>query len=120
MSSASILQAGDCISGLPKGGPCMITGTLLAFLAIAYIVLKISNTRAEFARRDAERLRQQQAAEAAMEEAAEEEEIRMTAIDVEAETIDNDDLDAEEFVVESTPQPAEEEVVIEVPEYETV
>ena len=98
----------------------MITGTLLAFLAIAYIVLKISNTRAEFARRDAERLRQQQAAEAAMEEAAEEEEIRMTAIDFEAETIDNDDLDAEEFVVESTPQPAEEEVVIEVPEYETV
>ena len=120
MSSASLLQAEDCISGLPKGGPCMITGTLLAFLAIAYIVLKISNTRAEFARRDAERLRQQQAAEAAMEEAAEEEEIRMTAIDVEAETIDNDDLDAEEFVVESTPQPAEEEVVIEVPEYETV
>ena len=51
----------------------MITGTLLAILAIAYIVLKISNTRAEFARRDAQRLREQQEAEAAMEELAEEE-----------------------------------------------
>ena len=98
----------------------MFTGTLLAILAVAYIFLKISNTRAEFARRDAERLREQQAAEAAMEEAAEEEEIRRTAIDVEAKTIDNEDLDAEEFVVEPSPQPAEEEVVIEVPEYETV
>ena len=95
----------------------MITGTLLAILAIAYIVLKISNTRAEFARRDAQRLREQQ-------EAEEEEEIRRTAIDVEAETIDNDDLDAEEFVVEPASSPEEGAVVIEVPEeaheYETV
>ena len=97
----------------------MITGLLLAVLALVYIVLKISNTRAEFARRDAERLREQQAAEAAMEEAAEDEEIRRTAIDVEAETINNEDLDAEEFVVEPVPEP-EEGTVIEVPEYETV
>ena len=97
----------------------MITGTLLAILAIAYIVLKISNTRAEFARRDAQRLREQQEAEAAMEELAEEEEIRRSAVDVEAETINNEDLDAEEFVVEPVPE-QEEDVVIEVPEYETV
>ena len=97
----------------------MITGTLLAILAIAYIVLKISNTRAEFARRDAQRLREQQEAEAAMEELAEEEEIRRSAVDVEAETIDNEDLDAEEFVVEPVPE-QEEDTVIEVPEYETV
>ena len=85
----------------------MITGFLLAVLAIAYIVLKILNTRAEFARRDAERMRREQEAEAAMEEAEEEEEIRRTAIDVEAETIDNDDLDAEEFVVEPASSPEE-------------
>ena len=97
----------------------MITGTLLAILAIAYIVLKISNTRAEFARRDAQRLREQQEAEAAMEELAEEEEIRRSAVDVEAETIDNEDFDAEEFVVEPVPE-QEEDTVIEVPEYETV
>ena len=102
----------------------MITGFLLAVLAIAYIVLKILNTRAEFARRDAERMRREQEAEAAMEETEEEEEIRRTAIDVEAETIDNDDLDAEEFVVEPASSPEEGAVVIEVPEeaheYETV
>ena len=54
-----------------------------------------------------------------MEELAEEEEIRRSAVDVEAETIDNEDLDAEEFVVEPVPE-QEEDVVIEVPEYETV
>ena len=50
----------------------MITGFLLAVLAIAYVVLKVINTRAEFARRDAERMRREQEAEAAMEEAEEE------------------------------------------------
>ena len=88
----------------------MFTGSILLILAIAYIVLKILNTRAEFARRDAERIRREQEAEAAMDEAAEEEEIRETAVDVEAETISNDDSDAEEFIVES----------VEVPEVETV
>ncbi|MBQ6456236.1 MAG: hypothetical protein IJJ31_03830 [Mogibacterium sp.] len=88
----------------------MFTGSILLILAIAYIVLKILNTRAEFARRDAERIRREQEAEAAMDEAAEEEEIRETAVDVEAETISNDDIDAEEFIVES----------VEVPEVETV
>ena len=88
----------------------MFTGSILLILAIVYIVLKILNTRAEFARRDAERIRREQEAEAAMDEAAEEEEIRETAVDVEAETISNDDSDAEEFIVES----------VEVPEVETV
>ena len=68
----------------------MLTGSLLLILAIAYIVLKVSNTRAEFAKRDAERLRQEQEAEAAMEEAAEELEIRETAVDVVAETTENE------------------------------
>ena len=99
----------------------MITGFLLAVLAIAYIVLKVINTRAEFARRDAERLRREQEAEAALEEAEEEEEIRRTAVDVEAETIDNDDLDAEEFIVEPAAATEEEgAVAVEVPEYENV
>ncbi len=97
----------------------MITGFLLAVLALAYILLKVSNTRAEFARRDAQKQRELQEAEAAMEEMAEEEEIRRSAVDVEAETIDNADLDAEEFTVEPSPE-SEEGVVIEVPEYETV
>jgi hypothetical protein len=88
----------------------MFTGSILLIVAIVYIVLKILNTRAEFARRDAERIRREQEAEAAMDEAAEEEEIRETAVDVEAETISNDDIDAEEFIVES----------VEVPEVETV
>ena len=88
----------------------MFTGSILLILAIAYIVLKILNTRAEFARRDAERIRREQEAEAAMDEAAEEEEIRETAVDVEAETISNDDIDAEEFIVER----------VEVPEVDTV
>ena len=97
----------------------MITGFLLAVLALAYILLKVSNTRAEFARRDAQKQRELQEAEAAMEEMAEEEEIRRSAVDVEAETIDNADLDAEEFTVEPSPA-SEEGVAIEVPEYETV
>ena len=65
----------------------MITGILLAVLAVAYIVLKVINTRAEFARRDAEMARREQEALEAMEEAEEEEEIRRTAVDVDAETV---------------------------------
>lgn len=91
---------------------------LLVILAIAYIVLKVSNTRADFARKDAEMARREQEAREAMEEEAEEEEIRAAAIDVEADTIDIEDLDAAEFEVEP---PAEADAVpIEVPEFETV
>lgn len=99
----------------------MITFSLLVILAVAYVVLKTLNLRAEFARKDAERLRQEQEAMDAMEEYAEEEEIRATAVDVDAETIDNDELDDEVFEVEPPEEEGDEEpVVIEVPEYDTV
>lgn len=88
----------------------MITGSILLILAIVYIILKVSNTRAEFARRDAERIRREQEAEAAMEEAAEEEEIRDNAVDVEAETIQDGDTEEDGVIIES----------IEVPEVESV
>lgn len=105
----------------------MITFSLLIILATAYVVLKVLNMRAEFARRDAEMARREQEAQAAMEkmedELAEEEEIRAKAIDVEAETIDNDELDDTVFEVEPAEEAEyfdEDRVVIEVPEYDTV
>ncbi len=65
---------------------------ILVILAVAYVVLKVINTRAEFARRDAEREAEEaERAEAAareLEELEEEEEIRNSAVDVEAETIE--------------------------------
>ena len=118
-AKAAVVKEEEPAPEEPEEVPAMITGFLLAVLAIAYVLLKVSNTRAEFARRDAQRQRELQEAEAAMEEMAEEEEIRRSAVDVEAETIDNADLDAEEFTVEPSPE-SEEGVVIEVPEYETV
>ncbi len=66
----------------------MITFALLVILAVAYVFLKVSNVRAEFARKDAERLREEQAAQEAMEEAEEEAEMRAAAVDVDAETIE--------------------------------
>jgi hypothetical protein len=60
----------------------MITLSLLLILSIAYIVLKVINTRAEFARRDAEREANEKARMEAIEEEAEVEEIRLEAIDV--------------------------------------
>ena len=66
----------------------MITFALLVILAVAYVFLKVSNVRAELARKDAERLREEQAAQEAMEEAEEEAEMRASAVDVEAETIE--------------------------------
>lgn len=66
---------------------------LLVILAVTYVVLKVINTRAEFARRDAEREAEEaamaEAAAAELEELEEEEEIRKTAVDVEAETIED-------------------------------
>lgn len=62
---------------------------LIGILAVAYIILKISNTRAEFARRDAENARRAAEAEERMEEELEEAEIRANAIDVEARIDDN-------------------------------
>lgn len=74
--------------------------TILVILALIYAALKFSNTRAEFQRRDAERAREEQEAQAAMEEFEEEEEIRRAAVDVDAEVVE----DAAEFEV----QPADD------------
>lgn len=60
---------------------------LLAALAVAYVFLKVSNTRARFAEEDARRAAEEAAEEEERLEAEEEEEIRIEAIDVEAETI---------------------------------
>ena len=66
----------------------MIT-TLLVILAVAYVVLKVINTRAKFAEEDARRLAEQKKAEVEAEEAAEDEMIRAEAVDVDAEVVDN-------------------------------
>ena len=59
--------------------------TLLAVLAVAYVVLKVLNTRAKFEEADAERRKREAEARAAEEENAELDEIRETAVDVETE-----------------------------------
>ena len=64
---------------------------LLIALIIAYIVLKVLNTRARFEEADARRQAEEEKAKAA----AEEEMMRAEAIDVDPEVIDNDEEDAE-------------------------
>lgn len=61
----------------------MITAFLLAVLAVAYIVLKVLNTRAKFAEQDARK-----AAEEAAETEAEEDMMMAEAVDVEPEVIE--------------------------------
>lgn len=61
---------------------------LLAALAIAYIVLKVINTRAKFAEADARREEEEQQIMAEAEEMAEEEAIRAEAVDIEADEIE--------------------------------
>lgn len=61
----------------------MITAFLLAVLAVAYIVLKVINTRAKFEEQDARR----EAEEAAAKE-AEEDMMMAEAVDVEPEVIE--------------------------------
>lgn len=61
---------------------------LLAALAIAYIVLKVINTRARFAEADERRAEEEELMRAEAEEAAEEEMIRAEAVDVDAEVVD--------------------------------
>jgi flagellar biosynthesis/type III secretory pathway M-ring protein FliF/YscJ len=61
---------------------------LVAALAIAYIVLKVINTRAKFAEADARREEEEELMRAEAEELEEEEEIRRTAVDVEADTVE--------------------------------
>jgi len=62
---------------------------ILVLLAIAYIVLKILNTRAEFAEADARRGAEEQRLREEAEAEAEEEIIREEAVDVEPEVIEN-------------------------------
>jgi hypothetical protein len=72
---------------------------LLVVLAVAYIVLKVLNTRAKFAEADARREAEEQRLREEAEEAAEDELTREEAVDVEAEVIENvDDDDAAEVV----------------------
>ena len=72
---------------------------LLVVLAIAYIVLKVLNTRAKFAEADARREAEEQRLREEAEAAAEDEITREEAVDVEAEVIENgDDDDAAEVV----------------------
>ena len=61
---------------------------LLVVLTVAYIVLKVLNTRARFAEEDARREAEEEAAAKAADELAEEDEIRAGAVDVEAETVE--------------------------------
>ena len=69
---------------------------LLVVLAIAYVVLKVLNTRAKFAEADARREAEEQRLKEEAEAEAEEEIIRETAVDVDAEVIENaDDADVQ-------------------------
>ncbi len=61
---------------------------LLVVLAIAYVVLKVLNTRAKFAEADARREAEEQRLREEAEAEAEEELMREEAVDVEAEVIE--------------------------------
>ena len=93
--------------------------TLLCILAVIYVFLKVSNTRAEFARRDAEREAREQAEAVAMEEAFEEEEIRSTAVDVDAETLE-DPEDVEFDIVGDDEDEKPRPIEIEIPQAQAV
>ena len=62
---------------------------LLIVLAVIYIVLKVLNTRARFAEADARREAEEQRLIEEAEAAAEDELTRETAVDVEAEVIED-------------------------------
>lgn len=62
---------------------------LLVVLAIAYVVLKVLNTRAKFAEADARREAEEQRLREEAEAEAEDELTREEAVDVEAEVIEN-------------------------------
>ena len=74
--------------------------TILLILTIIYAIFKFLNMRAEFERRDAERAAREAEAAAQMEAFEEEEEIRSTAIDVEADTIETTEAEDVAFSVE--------------------
>jgi large-conductance mechanosensitive channel len=61
---------------------------IIVALAVAYVVLKVINTRARFAEEDAKREEAERQMMAEAEELAEEEMMRAEAVDVEAEEIE--------------------------------
>ena len=97
--------------------------TLLCILAVIYVFLKISNTRARFEASDAQRAAEQAAAEEdyeeELEEIEEQEEIRRNAVDVESETIDTSEPEDVAFTVEEA-EPEPEDVAFTVEEAEPV
>lgn len=82
---------------------------LLVVLAIAYVVLKVLNTRAKFAEADARREAEEQRLKEEAEAEAEEEIIRETAVDVDAEVIENAD-EADGEVIEAAAEAVVEEI----------
>ena len=85
---------------------------LLIVLAVAYIVLKVINTRAKFAEADARREAEEQRLREEAEAEAEDELIREEAVDVDAEVIENEPeeaIDAEAEAVEAAAEAVIEE-----------
>ena len=82
---------------------------LLVVLAIAYVVLKVLNTRAKFAEADARREAEEQRLKEEAEAEAEEEIMRETAVDVDAEVIENAD-EADGEVIEAAAEAVVEEI----------
>ena len=80
---------------------------LMIVLAVAYVVLKVINTRAKFAEADARREAEEQRLREEAEAEAEDEITRETAVDVEAEVIENTDGAAGETVEEAVEAAAE-------------
>lgn len=87
---------------------------LIIVLAVAYVVLKVLNTRAKFAEADARREAEEQRLREEAEAAAEDELTREEAVDVDAEVIENEPeevVDVEAEPVEDVAEAATAEVV---------
>ncbi len=87
---------------------------LIIVLAVAYVVLKVINTRAKFAEADARREAEEQRLREEAEAAAEDELTREEAVDVDAEVIENEPeevVDVEAEPVEDVAEAAAAEVV---------
>ena len=80
---------------------------LIIVLAVAYVVLKVINTRAKFAEADARREAEEQRLREEAEAAAEDELTREEAVDVDAEVIENEP----EEVVDVEAEPVEDVAV---------
>ena len=87
---------------------------LIIVLAVAYVVLKVLNTRAKFVEADARREAEEQRLREEAEAAAEDELTREEAVDVDAEVIENEPeevVDVEAEPVEDVAEAAAAEVV---------